>query len=94
MRFWCYLMEWNMIKLAQLSRTHRRIVSMVQVSCLCHEFLVSYRRALRMSRTHESTHCPDVSDLGLFSPSSSRPRPLPAAHSPSAAPLITLSFHP
>ena len=30
-RFWCYLMEWNMQKLALLSRKHTRIVSMIQV---------------------------------------------------------------
>jgi len=31
MRFWCYLMEWNMIKLAQLSRAHGRVARMVQI---------------------------------------------------------------
>uniref|UniRef100_A0A7S0H766 CRAL-TRIO domain-containing protein n=1 Tax=Hanusia phi TaxID=3032 RepID=A0A7S0H766_9CRYP len=31
MRFWCYLMEWNMIKLAHLSRAHGRIARMVQI---------------------------------------------------------------
>ena len=30
-RFWCYLMEWNSIKLARLSRKHNCIAGMVQV---------------------------------------------------------------
>ena len=34
MRFWCYMMEWTMIKLAALSRKHRCIASMVQVTLL------------------------------------------------------------
>ena len=34
MRFWCYLMEWNSMKLAQLSRKHGRIVGMIQIKDL------------------------------------------------------------
>ena len=30
-RFWCYMMEWTMIKLAKLSRKFGRLASMVQV---------------------------------------------------------------
>jgi len=39
-RFWCYLMEWNMQKLALLSRKHSRIVSMIQVCAneSCHTY--------------------------------------------------------
>lgn len=33
-RFWCYLMEWNMIKLAQLSKKHGKIARMVQIKDL------------------------------------------------------------
>lgn len=33
-RFWMYMMEWNMMKLALLSRKHKRIVGMVQLKDL------------------------------------------------------------
>jgi hypothetical protein len=31
LRFWCYLMEWTMMKLALLSRKHKRIAGLIQV---------------------------------------------------------------
>ncbi len=34
MEFWCYLMEWTMAKLTQLSRKHGRLVRMYQIKDL------------------------------------------------------------